>query len=71
MHPSHLARRLRAHGVPVAPTRAGALEALAFRIPAPVLAQVLGFHTHTTANASGRLKVDYAGYVANRALGRG
>lgn len=69
MHPSHLAKRLRTHGVP-SHRPASALEALAFRIPAPVLAQVLGFHTHTTANASGRLKVDYAGYVASRPLGR-
>jgi hypothetical protein len=65
-HPSHLANRLRALGVPVAAARASAIQALAFRIPAPVLAEVLGLSASTAARASGELKVDYAGYVAHR-----
>lgn len=39
---------------------------LAYRIPAPVLAELLGLSAHTTANASTQLKVDYARYVAHR-----
>jgi hypothetical protein len=65
-HPAHLARRLRGLGLPVAQARPGALAALAHRIPAPVLADLLGFDAHTVCNASGDLKVDYARYVARR-----
>jgi hypothetical protein len=65
-HPMHLARRLRGLGLPVAQARPSALAALAHRIPAPVLADLLGFDAHTVCNASGELKVDYARYVARR-----
>ena len=64
--PIYLAKRLREHGVPVAAARSSALAALAHRIPAPVLADLLGLSPKTTAKASGRLKVDYAAYVARR-----
>ena len=66
MHPSHLARRLRDLGIPVASSRPSALAALAHRIPAPVLADLLGFGAQTICNAGADLKVDYAGYVARR-----
>jgi hypothetical protein len=66
MHPSHLARRLRDLGVPVASSRPSALAALVHRIPAPVLADLLGFGAHTICSAGADLKVDYAGYVARR-----
>ena len=66
MHPSHLARRLRDLGVPVAPSRPSALAALAHRIPAPVLADLLGFGAQTIRRAGADLKVDYAGYMARR-----
>jgi hypothetical protein len=66
MHPTHLARRLRDLGIPVATTRPGALAALAHRIPAPVLADLLGFGAQTICKAAGELKVDYAAYVARR-----
>jgi hypothetical protein len=65
-HPSHLARRLRKLGIPVAPARPSALAALAHRIPAPVLADLLGFDAQTICNATGDLKIDYARYVARR-----
>jgi integrase len=65
-HPTHLARRLRGLGVPVARARPSALAALAHRIPAAVLADLLGFDAHTVCNASGELKVDYARYIARR-----
>ena len=64
--PVYLARRLRELGVPVAAARPSALAALAYSIPAPVLADLLGLSAKTTAKASGRLKVDYAHYVARR-----
>jgi hypothetical protein len=66
MHPTHLARRLRQLGVPVARARPSALAALAHRIPAPVLADLLGFGAQTICNATADLKVDYASYVARR-----
>jgi hypothetical protein len=42
------------------------MAALAHRIPAPVLADLLGFAAQTITNASADLKVDYARYVARR-----
>jgi len=66
MHPSHLARRLRRFGVPVAAARPSALAALAHRIPVPVLADLLGFGAQTICKAGADLKVDYASYVARR-----
>lgn len=66
MHPSHLSRRLRSLGVPVARTRPAGLAALAHRIPAPVLADMLGFSASTVCNTAGELKTDYARYIARR-----
>jgi hypothetical protein len=66
MHPAHLARRLSRLGVPVAPARPSALAALAHQIPAPVLADLLGFSAQTICNANADLKIDYARYVARR-----
>lgn len=65
-HPAHLSRRLRRLGVPILPARSSALAALIHRIPAPVLAELLGLHAHTVANASAQLKADYAAHVARR-----
>ena len=65
-HPMHLSRRLRELGLPVAAARPSAMAALAHQIPAPVLADVLGFSAHTICAASSELKVDYARYVARR-----
>ena len=69
--PVYLAKRLRELGVPVARARSGALAALAHRIPAPVLADVLGLSAKTTIRASDRLNVDYAAYVARRLANTG
>ncbi len=65
-NPAYLAARLRRIGVPVHAARSGALAALAYRIPPPVLADLLGLSARTTAKASEQLKVDYAGYIARR-----
>jgi hypothetical protein len=65
-HPAHLARRLRRHGIPVAQSRPSALAALAHQIPAPILADVLGFDAQTISNAHAGLTIDYARYVARR-----
>jgi len=65
-HPSHLATRLKRLGVPIHAGRSSALAALAYRIPASVLADLLGLSAKTTARANGDLKVDYAAYVARR-----
>ncbi len=66
-NPIHLAHRLRELGIPVGATRPTALSALAHRIPAPVLADLLGFSAKTLCKTSGELKIDYASYVARRA----
>lgn len=59
-HPGHLAARLRQLGVPIRAGRSAALAALAYRIPAPVLAELLGLSATTTAKgerrAEGRLR---------------
>lgn len=65
-HPVHLARRLRQQGIPVAQSRSSALAALAHQIPAPVLADLLGFDAQTIANAHAGLTIDYARYVTRR-----
>ncbi|MDQ3648185.1 MAG: hypothetical protein M3433_06320 [Actinomycetota bacterium] len=65
-HPAHLAARLRQLGIPIRAGRRSALAALACRIPAPVLADLLGLSAKTTAKASAELKVDYAAYIARR-----
>lgn len=65
-HPAHLAARLRRLGVPIHAGRSSALAALAYRIPPPVLADLLGLSAKTTAKASEQLKVDYAAYIARR-----
>ncbi len=65
-HPTQLARRLKRLGVPIHAARSSAMAALAYRIPAPVLADLLGLSAQTTANASAQLKVDYAAYIARR-----
>jgi hypothetical protein len=62
----HLARRLHGLGFRSPRPARARLAALAHRIPAPVLADLLGFDAHTVCNASGDLKVDYARYVACR-----
>jgi hypothetical protein len=52
--------------VPSQRARSSALGALAHRIPAPVLAELLGLSAQTVANTSAQLKVDYARYVGGR-----
>jgi hypothetical protein len=46
--PERLRRRLRELGVHVGTARAGALLALAAAVPAPILAELLGYHDDTT-----------------------
>jgi hypothetical protein len=53
-------------GLPSRDARSSALGALASRIPAPVLAELLGLSAQTVANASAQVTVDYAAYVARR-----
>ncbi len=50
-HPGYLAARLREVGVPIRAGRSSALAALAYRIPAPVLADLLGMSAKSTAKA--------------------
>ena len=66
MHPAHLPAACASSASRSPRPAPSALAALAHRIPAPVLADLLGLSAHTTANASGQLKVDYATYVARR-----
>ncbi len=65
---SQLASRLRLLGVTVA-TRKAALHQLIGEVPAPVLADALGYHPTTAARLSAELAADWSGYAASRAAG--
>lgn len=61
-----LSARLARVGVRSSVTRQAALTALAAEIPAPVLAEALGFHPRTLIQRAGELGIDWAGYAATK-----
>jgi hypothetical protein len=61
-----LGARLARVGVRNSATRQAALSALAGEIPAPVLAEALGFHARTLIQRAGQLGIDWAGYAATK-----
>jgi hypothetical protein len=62
--PERLRRRLRELGVRVGTARAGALLALAAAVPAPILAELLGYHDDTTNHWRRAAAGDWARYAA-------
>lgn len=61
-----LSARLIRLGVRNSATRQAALTALAGEVPAPVLAEALGFHPRTVIQRTGELGIDWAGYAATK-----
>jgi hypothetical protein len=61
-----LSARLVRLGVRNSATRQAALTALAGEVPAPVLAEALGFHPRTVIQRTGELGIDWAGYAAGK-----
>ncbi|MGH2969815.1 MAG: hypothetical protein ACRDK0_12235 [Solirubrobacteraceae bacterium] len=61
-----LSARLARIGVRNSATRQAALTALAAEVPAPVLAEALGFHPRTLIQRAGELGIDWAGYAATK-----
>jgi hypothetical protein len=62
--PERLRRRLRELGVEVGTARAGALLALAATLPAPILAELLGYHDDTTNHWRRVAAGDWARYAS-------
>ena len=62
--PERLRRRLRELGVEVGTARAGALLALAAAVPAPILAELLGYHDDTTNHWRRVAAGDWARYAS-------
>ena len=65
LHPSHLGRRLRAIGVPTMTGRRAALLDLAAKLPAAVLAELLGLHPTTAVNWVNNAAGDWNTYAAS------
>jgi hypothetical protein len=63
---SHLAHRLRGHGIAVQAGRSAALITLAETLPGPVLADMLGLHPATAVHWSRVAAHDWASYLAAR-----
>ena len=61
-----LRERLKTHGITSRPARRGALLALAARLPAPILAERLGFHQARAAQSVHAAGATYTDYVALR-----
>ena len=62
--PERLRRRLRQLGVEVGTARVGALLALAAAVPAPILAELLGYHDDTTNHWRRAVAGDWARYAS-------
>lgn len=62
-----LSARLASVGLHTSTDRQAALTALTADVPAPVLAQALGFHARTVIQRAGELGIDWAGYAAAKA----
>lgn len=67
LQPKQLSVRLARVGVRNNASRLAALTALAGEVPAPVLAEALGFHPRTLIQRAGELGIDWAGYAATKA----
>jgi hypothetical protein len=64
LRPERLCRRLRQLGVEVGTARVGPLLALAAAVPAPILADLLGYHDDTTNHWRRAAAGDWARYAS-------
>jgi hypothetical protein len=65
LHPEHMRRRLRRHGITARPGRAAALLHLARTLPPAILADLLGISESRAADWSRAANGDWARYAAN------
>lgn len=63
MHPETLGALIRALGVPNIPGRVGALYQHVLELPAPVVADALGYHHHTTTRAAAQVTATWTRYA--------
>ncbi|WP_458688775.1 hypothetical protein [Nocardia tengchongensis] len=63
MHPETLGTLIRALGVPNIPGRVGALHQHVLELPAPVVADALGYHHHTTTRAAAQITATWTRYA--------
>lgn len=59
---------MRRHGFHIIPARSAALIALAGQLPAPVLAELLTIHVRTARKWASYSQLDWAAYLAERAV---
>ncbi|WP_227999975.1 hypothetical protein [Nocardia australiensis] len=64
MHPETLGALIKALGVPNIPGRVGALHQHVLELPAPVVADALGYHHHTTTRAAAQATATWTRYAS-------
>ncbi|MGW4095022.1 hypothetical protein [Nocardia sp. NPDC004750] len=63
MHPRTLSDLINALGVPTRPGRVGTLHQHILELPAPVVAEALGYHHHTTTRAAAQTAATWGRYA--------
>jgi hypothetical protein len=63
LHASHLSQLVRDLGVPALAGRTAALRQLVLQVPAPVVAQALGYHYNTTTRVASEAGTPWSHYV--------
>jgi integrase len=63
LHASHLSQLVRDLGVPALAGRTAALRQLVLQVPAPVVAQALGYHHNTTTRVASEAGTPWSRYV--------
>jgi hypothetical protein len=67
LHASHLSQLIRDLGIPALAGRTAALRQLVLQVPAPVVAQALGYHHSTTTRVASEAGTPWSRYAASRA----
>ena len=63
LHASHLSQLVRDLGIPALAGRTAALRQLVLQVPAPVIAQALGYHHHTTTRVASEAGTPWSRYA--------
>jgi hypothetical protein len=66
MHPEALGALVRALGVPTVPARVGVIRQRVLEMPAPVVADALGYHHKTVTRAATQAADSWSRYTAGR-----
>ena len=64
LHAAHLAELIRDLGVPALAGRTAALRQLVLQVPAPVIAQALGYHHNTTTRVASEAGTPWSRYAS-------